>query len=118
MDKITLVFLYSLIIACGQFLFKSCSSFLNDSKLSLGQALYKFIFSPGFILAVLLYFFAAILWSYILSNYALSRIYPIAVTFSILLTSFAGIVFLNEKLDAQDYFAYLMFFIGIMLLSR
>lgn len=93
MKDIFLCLLNTLMMVCGQMLFKLGS---NGRTISKASDLISLLFSPVILLALMLYGITTLLWLYILSRVKISFAYPIqALAFPIVLIA-SSLIFREE----------------------
>lgn len=120
MSKVSLLFLYSLLMALGQFLFKRSAQQLDistSSKYSIKDYIDVFC-QPSFVIACFIYALATILWVALLAQLELSVAYPVAICFSILLTLLAGTFFFSESFTLARAIGVALLVSAVVVLSK
>lgn len=102
----------SLMIVAGQYLWKLGASQreirgLND--------ILTILTSPTVILGLIVYFFATIIWIYVLSKAELTYIYTIMQGMTFILTFIIGLVFLKENISITRWIGTSLVCIGILI---
>lgn len=109
MKEFLLCILNTLLLVCGQILFKLGSS---EKKISTLSDLISLVFSPIILLALVLYACTTLLWLYILSRVKLSYAYPIqALAFPIVLVMSAMIF--HEQIPLNRWIGVIIIFAGV-----
>ena len=109
MRDIILCLINTLLMVCGQMLFKLGS---NGKTISSISDVISMIFSPIILLALALYGCTTILWLYILSRVKLSFAYPIqALAFPIVLIA-SSLVF-HEEIPINRWVGVFVIFVGV-----
>lgn len=110
MKEIFLCLLNTLLMVCGQILFKLGSNGKSINKVS---DIISLVFSPAILLALTLYAGTTLLWLYILSRTKLSFAYPIqALAFPIVLIA-SSFIF-REYIPINRWIGVGIIFIGVI----
>lgn len=105
-----LALIVSILIVAGQILWKLA---LNGLNLNLANFL-NLLKSPLFIIGVLSYFFAFILWIYLLNKYPYHLIYPL-LSFSFIFSLLAARFILHEEVILWSWIGVFIICLGIII---
>ena len=100
MRAVMLVLCCSVLIVCGQVLWKIAidnNGGLINSKYSIGQNIWNLVISPYMFTGIFIYMFATVFWMYLLGEYEYSFVYPMLSITYILSFIFAFFLF-NETI--------------------
>lgn len=109
MKDIFLCLINTLLMVCGQMLFKLGSAGKTISK---ATDIISLLFSPVILLALVLYAVTTLLWLYILSRVKISFAYPIqALAFPIVLI--ASALIFHEEIPVNRWIGVVIVVIGV-----
>lgn len=108
-----LSFVVSILIVTGQVLWKLE---IGTSIINLDN-LFKKIRSPLFIIGVIVYIFATVIWLYTMSKYNYHYIYPLMIGLSLILTLLASHFIFQETISWTSLLGVLVICFGIIMIT-
>jgi len=120
MRAVMLVLCCSVLIVCGQVLWKIAidnNGGLINSKYSIGQNIWNLVISPYMFTGIFIYMFATVFWMYLLGEYEYSFVYPMLSITYILSFIFAFFLF-NETITLSKIVGILFIILGVVITSK
>jgi hypothetical protein len=112
------LFLYSVLLATGQAMFKlAAKQGASNGNSLLSYAIHLFT-TPIFLAACLLYALSTVLWVGLLARHPLSQAYPLVIAVSIVLTTIIGLTLFKEQMTIDKIIGLALVCTGVKILSR
>lgn len=110
----------SIVTATSQILFKQTTNVVTAGTASSTyvQRFLELLMMPNFLIALLLYGVAFLLWIWLLSKTSLSIIYPIGLSLNVVLALIAARYFLHESITPFHLAGIAIIIIGIFIVAR
>ena len=113
---------FSLLMSCGQILFKKTALSLADEKdpnmvYGVIEGIIKALTNPWLYFALLVYAVATCFWLYILQRIPLSQAYPFTALAMVIVPIFSLIIF-GDKLSYSYWMGAILIISGISIIAR
>lgn len=119
---LAVIFLFGIVMgACGGILMKVGAGQIGHveihSAIQLIQYLFKLFTNLWSLAGVALYFFSAVIWSYLLTKLAISFVQPIlALTYVV--TPILALIFLHESVPVMRWVGIVIIIAGVFVVAR